>query len=321
MRIAMMIEGQEGVTWADWVAIAEAVEEAGLDGLFRSDHYAGLSGDEHRDATDAWAVLAGLAAVTDRIRLGTLVSPVTFRHPSVLAKMVATVDHISGGRVELGMGAGWNQREHEAYGFAFPELGERFDELEEQVEIVHRCFTEERVDHTGSNHRLVDVQPLPHPVQSPPPLILGGAAKPRSAALAARFAAEYNTVYASPEVAAERRGALDRACAEVGREPSSLALSLMTLAVVGGDDAEVDRRIEAVLATQGGDGDVRAFRERHADHGLIGTVDEVRDRLRAYREVGVTRVMLQHLAHQDVEMIHLIGQELASAPVDGRSAL
>jgi F420-dependent oxidoreductase-like protein len=313
MRIALMIEGQEGVTWSDWVALAEAAEDGGLDGLFRSDHYAGLSGDEQREATDAWAVLAALAAVTDRIRLGTLVSPVTFRHPSQLAKVVATVDHVADGRVELGMGAGWNQREHEAYGFDFPAVEERFALLEEQVEIVQRCFREERVTHEGARYRLDDVRPLPHPLQAPPPLIIGGSAKRRSAALAARYASEYNTVFASPDQVRERRARLDAACREVGRDPATLTMSLMTVTVVGTDEADLRRRIEGLLATQGASGDPDAFRERHAGHGLVGTVDEVRDRLADYRDAGITRVMCQHLAHRDVEMVHLLGRELVGA--------
>lgn len=312
MRIALMTEGQEGVTWQEWVALARATEDAGLDGLFRSDHYAGLSGDEDRDATDAWAVLAGLAAVTERIRLGTLVSPVTFRHPSQLAKAVATVDHISGGRIELGMGAGWNQREHEAYGFRFPPVTERFSLLEEQVEIVSRCFTEDHVSHEGAHYRLDDVRPLPHPLQSPLPLIIGGTAKPRSAALAARYATEYNTVFASPEQVRERRARLDAACREIGRDPATLAISLMTIGVVGTDEADVRSRIGSVLTTQGREGDPEGFRERHADHGLIGTGEQVRERLAEYRDAGITRVMLQHLAHRDVDMVGLLGQELVS---------
>ena len=174
MRICLMIEGQEGVTWDDWVRLARAHREHGLEGLFRSDHYTAIIRPD-ADALDAWATLAGLAAITERIRLGTLVSPATFRHPSVLARMAVTVDHISGGRVEVGMGSGWYEREHEAHGFPFLDGKQRFELFAEQVEIVVRSWTEERFDHDGPGYQLRGQQALPRPVQKPhPPLVLGG---------------------------------------------------------------------------------------------------------------------------------------------------
>ena len=160
-----MIEGQEGVSWEEWVALARAVEDSGLEGLFRSDHYAGLMGDETRGSLDAWTTLAALGALTERIRLGSMVSPVTFRHPSLLAKAVTTADHLSGGRVELGIGAGWNVREHEAYGFPFPELPERLEWLEEQVELILRQWTEDRVTFEGRHFRTQELSAYPKPVQ------------------------------------------------------------------------------------------------------------------------------------------------------------
>ena len=166
MRVCLMIEGQEDVTWEDWKALADAAERGGFDALFRSDHYLSLMGQEQRVAMDAWATLSALAATTERIRLGTLVSPATFRHPSELDKVVATVDHVSGGRVELGMGAGWNEREHAAYGFEFPPTGDRFSRLEEQVEIVRRSWTEEKVDFDGRFYRLDGNPAMPKPVQN-----------------------------------------------------------------------------------------------------------------------------------------------------------
>lgn len=192
VRVSLMIEGQEGVSWEQWVALARAAEESGLEGLFRSDHYAGLMGEEARGSLDAWTQIAALAAVTERLRLGTMVSPVTFRHPSLLAKAVVTADHVSGGRVELGLGAGWNVREHAAYGFPFPDLPERLELLEEQVEIVVRSWTEEEVSFSGRHYRLDALRAEPKPVQRPRPrLIIGGAARPRTARLAARWADEY----------------------------------------------------------------------------------------------------------------------------------
>src|SRR5688500_19102783 len=227
MRVCLMIEGQEGVSWDEWVALGRAAEESGLEGLFRSDHYAGLMGDETRGSLDAWTQIAALGALTTRIRLGTLVSPVTFRHPALLAKAVATADHVSGGRVEPGIGAGWNVREHAAYGFRFPELHERLELLEEQVEIVVRQWTQEVVDFDGRHYRLEGLRAVPKPVQAPrPPLILGGSAKPRTARLAARFADEYNTSFPTLKQVRERRASVAQACDEARREPP--ALSVMT---------------------------------------------------------------------------------------------
>jgi F420-dependent oxidoreductase-like protein len=310
MRIGLMIEGQEGVTWEQWRAIAEACERHGIGSLFRSDHYNGLMGDETRDATDAWSIISALGAVTSTLRLGTLVSPVTFRHPSVLAKMVATADQVSGGRVELGLGAGWNEREHEAYGFPFPDLATRFELLAEQAEIIRRQLTEETLSFSGKHYSLDDVRPLPRPVQSPPPLILGGNAGPRAAALAARFADEYNSIGAGPAELPERLSRLDAACEEVGRDPSTLARSVMTVGIVGSTEEEVQRRVGALMARVGADGDPAEFLRERSARWVAGTVEQVRDRLGELGELGIGRVMLQHLVHDDLEMVALIGEDL-----------
>ena len=208
MRVCLMIEGQENVTWEQWLALAGACEEHGLEGLFRSDHYGPLMGDPERGSLDAWATLAALAARTSRIRLGTLVSPATFRHPSVLAKMVVTADHVSGGRVELGLGAGWHEGEHRAYGFDFPATPVRMERLAEQLEIVSRSFTEDAFSFKGRHYQLQDLRALPKPVQQPrPTLLVGGGAGPKSLALAARWADEYNTTGVPLEELPERRKA------------------------------------------------------------------------------------------------------------------
>ena len=289
-----MIEGQEGVSWDEWLALAEAVERGGLEGLFRSDHY--LSGfDDGRAALDAWATLAALAARTERIRLGTLVSPVTFRPASVLTKNAVTVDHVSGGRVEVGLGAGWYAREHEAFGFEFPDLHARLALLERQLEAVTRQWEQMR----------------PRPLQHPrPPLIVGGHARSRSLRLAVRYADEYNTLFASPEECAERRRRLDEACERAGRDPRSIRFSLMTLSFVGADRSELEARRRRVADRTGrSPDDVPGSGER----AIMGTVEEVVEKLRAYEEAGVERVMLQHLDHEDVEMVELLGAEVAPA--------
>ena len=312
MRVCLMIEGQEDVSWEQWVALGRACEDGGIEGLFRSDHYAGLMGDEERDALDAWTQIAGLAALTERIRLGTLVSPVTFRHPSLLAKAVATADHVSAGRVELGLGAGWNVREHEAYGFSFPELPERLERLEEQLELVVRQWTEETVDFAGRHYRLQGLRALPKPYQRPrPPVIVGGAGKPRTARLAARLADEYNTPFATLEQVVERRANVLRACEEAEREP--LVFSVMTGCVVGADRSELLHRVGRAMARMRVDGDPAAFVRERAHVMVLGTADELVDRLRGLEEAGVDRIFLQHLAHDDVEMVRLLGAEVAPA--------
>jgi F420-dependent oxidoreductase-like protein len=310
MRVVLMIEGQEGVSWDDWVALARACEEHGFEGLFRSDHYQSVFDVSGRGSLDAWATLAGLAAVTERIRLGTMVSPATFRRPSVLSRMVATVDHVSGGRVELGLGAGWNTAEHEAHGFPFPELGERIELLEEQLEIVHRQWTEDEFSFEGRHYRLENCRAEPKPVQRPhPPIVMGGAAKPRVARLAARWADEYNTTFATVEQCRERRAAIAAACEREGREP--LVFSLMIPCVVGRDTRETLDRARRRLERTGSDGDPAALLGQ--DNALVGTVDEVKTRLDAYAEAGVERVFLQHLDHTDLDMVRLIGEEIVAS--------
>jgi alkanesulfonate monooxygenase SsuD/methylene tetrahydromethanopterin reductase-like flavin-dependent oxidoreductase (luciferase family) len=291
MRVCLMIEGQEGVTWDQWLALAEACERAGLEGLFRSDHYLSILRGGDAGALDAWTILAGLAARTERIRLGTMVSPVTFRHASVLAKSVVTVDHLSGGRAELGIGAGWYEEEHRAYRVPFPAARERIRLLHEQIALI-------------VNHWTQDPHVLPKPVQRPhPPLIVGGSAKPGTVRPAARYADEYNTIFASPDVCRHRRAVLDEACRGAGRDPASLRLSLMTACVLGADQAELSDRLRSHQTLTG--------REPAADV-VLGTVEQAAERLREYEAAGVERVMLQHLAHEDVAMVELMG-ELADA--------
>jgi F420-dependent oxidoreductase-like protein len=308
-----MIEGQEGVTWDDWVRLARLTERHGLDGLFRSDHYTAIIRPD-ADALDAWTTLSALAAVTERIRLGTLVSPSTFRHPSVLARMAVTVDHVSGGRVEVGMGSGWYEREHVAHGFPFPGGRERFELFAEQVEVVVRSWTEERFDHSGPAYVLRDQQALPRPLQRPhPPLILGGTVKPRFASLAARFATEVNTLGAPNDELRARKELLDRACDEAGRDPASLGFSVMTACFVGTDRAEAVERVARFLAVRGDGSSPADILSERRDRWLAGTVEEVAERIAELRELGVGGVYLQHLNHSDDDMVALVGERLLPA--------
>jgi F420-dependent oxidoreductase-like protein len=313
MRVCLMIEGQEGVTWEDWVRLAGLAERHGLDGLFRSDHYTAIIRPE-ADALDAWTTLAGLAAVTERIRLGTLVSPATFRHPSVLARMTVTVDHISQGRMDVGMGAGWYEREHVAHGFPFLDAKQRFELFAEQVEIVVRSWTEDSFDHSGPSYELVAQTALPRPFQKPhPPLLLGGTVKRRFAALAARFADEVNTLGAPNDELRQRKERLDGACTEAARDPETLGFSVMTACFVGSDRTEVLDRVSAFLAVRGGDVDAEQMLEQRRSSWLAGTVEEVAERIQELEAIGVTRVFLQHLNHADDEMVALVGERLLPA--------
>jgi len=248
--------------------------------------------------------------VTERIRLGTMVSPATFRHPSVLARMAVTVDHISGGRVEVGMGSGWYEREHETHGFPFLDGRQRFELFAEQVEVVVRSWTEERFDHDGPAYRLRDQQALPRPLQEPhPPLVLGGTVKRRFAALAARYATEVNTLGAPDEELRERKAKLDRACEEAVRDPATLGFSVMTACFVGETEADVVERVTRFLAIRGA-ADARSLIAERRDRWLLGTVEEVAERIEGLRALGVTRVLLQHLDHDDDAMVTLIGDRL-----------
>ncbi|HEU4976599.1 MAG TPA: TIGR03560 family F420-dependent LLM class oxidoreductase [Baekduia sp.] len=309
MRIRLMIEGQEDVTWDDWVALAETCERVGIEALFRSDHYLSVGGALHRGALDAWGTIIGLAARTSTLRLGTMVSPASFRHPSILAKLVTTADHVSGGRVELGMGTGWSEVEHRAYGFPFGSMRERMDVLEEQLAVVHDGhWSEGAFSLRGDHYALEGLDAEPKPVQEPhPPLIMGGAAGPRAARLAARYADEYNTVSPTLEEIAERRGRIAAGCEAAGRP--MMPFTVMTTTVVGADAAELARRVDELGAWRGTPVELDAVRGTW----IAGTVDEVVARLRELSGAGVDGVYLQHLVHRDLEMVELIGRELVPA--------
>jgi alkanesulfonate monooxygenase SsuD/methylene tetrahydromethanopterin reductase-like flavin-dependent oxidoreductase (luciferase family) len=293
-----MIEGQEDVTWADWRALAAACEEHGIDTLFRSDHYQSVFGISGRGSLDAWATINALAAITSKLRLGTLVSPATFRHPSELAKVVVTADHVSGGRVELGLGTGWNQAEHEAYGFPFPPMGERMELLAGQLELISTQWGAGPIQ--------------PKPLQQPRPnLIVGGRGGPRSIKLAARFADEYNTVNKTADECAEIRAQLEAACAEQGRAP--IPLSLMTGWLAGQDQAELIDRAERLSEWTGRGIDGESFLAELPPSSIAGTVEEGIAQLGELAAVGVERVMLQHLLHRDIEAVEQIGRLVVPA--------
>ena len=303
MRLALMIEGQEGVTWQDWCALADACEEHGVDTLFRSDHYISQSDEARNVAHDAWTTIAALAARTSTLRFGTLVSPATFRAPALLANAAATADHVSGGRIELGIGAGWNEREHRAYGFPFPETRTRVEMLAEQVEIVHRLWTEERVDFHGRHYTLEDAPAQPKPVQQPrPPLLVGGSGGRGTVEPALRFADEYNTPFVSPEEAAAIR-----------EKTRPLRFCVMTGFLVGETHEDMRERANELYARRPREQSLDEWLAAYSERCVVGSVDEVVARLHEYERAGCDRVMLQHLLHTDLEPVRLIGRELAPA--------
>src|SRR4051794_24485127 len=275
-----MIEGQEGVTWQQWCDLADACEAHGVETLFRSDHYISQANETGNVAHDAWTTLAGLAARTTTLRLGTLVSPATFRLPGLLANAASTVDQISGGRIELGLGAGWMEREHRAYGFPFPETSERLARFAEQLEIVHRLWTGERVDFHGTYYTLADAPAQPKPVQEPhPPIIVGGSGTRGTAGPAARFADEYNTPFVSPDEFAEVRHKVEAASADTGR---TLRYSTMTGCLIGETRDDALERARQLYGRVQRDADFDTWLAGYSRRALIGSVDEVAERLREY---------------------------------------
>jgi alkanesulfonate monooxygenase len=301
--LRIFTEPQQGATYDDLLRMARAAEEFGFDAFFRSDHYLSMgSANGMPGPTDAWLTLAALGRETSRIRLGTLVSPATFRLPGPLAICVAQADAMSGGRVELGLGAGWYGAEHAAYGIPFPDVAERYARFAEQVEIVHGLLStppDATYSYTGKHYQLADSPALPKPVQSPhPPLILGGAGRKQGAALAARFADEYNANFVSPAKTREIFDRVRAAAAETGRE---LRYSIAHVLCVGRDEAEFAKRAEAIG---------RDVAQLRAD-GFAGTPNEVVDRIGEYAELGATRCYLQTLDLNDLDHLELVASDIA----------
>jgi F420-dependent oxidoreductase-like protein len=305
MELRIFTEPQQGASYDDLLAVARTAEELGFGAFFRSDHYlkmgnvSGLPGP-----TDAWITLAGLARDTSTIRLGTLVTAATFRLPGPLAISVATVDAMSGGRVELGLGAGWFDEEHRNYGIPFPDLGERFDRLEEQFAILTGLWTApegETFSFSGKHYSIGDSPALPKPVQRPhPPLIVGGGGPKRTPRLAARYADEYNLPFSSVD---DTRAAFDRvraACDEAGRDAGSLVYSAAQVLCVGADEAEVERRAAAIGREPA---ELRA-------HGVAGTPAEAVEKLKQYAALGATRAYLQVLDLSDLDHLRLVAAEV-----------
>jgi F420-dependent oxidoreductase-like protein len=313
MRLALMTEPQQGLSYAEILAAARAAEDAGLEAFFRSDHFASFPGPAGMPTTDAWSTLAGLARDTTRIRIGSLVSPVTFRLPGVLAKQVATVDEMSGGRVEVGMGAGWNEEEHRQLGIPFPDLGERYDMFEEAVAIVHGLWTEpDGWSYDGRHWQVDGARFVPRPTSPSrrhPHLILGGEGGPRLSRLVARYADELNLVSATPEKARDAYRRVARACEELGRNPDQVTRSAMTGVLIAETEAELRERVRAQLEMTGaGDGDADAWLADRRSRWIMGTLDQARERVAAFEAAGAQRIMLQDFLPRDLDMVHLMSR-------------
>jgi F420-dependent oxidoreductase-like protein len=300
MQYCVFTEPQQGASYDDQLAFAQAAERLGFDGFFRSDHIMrGSDGDALPGPTDAWLTLGALARETSRIRLGTLVTPVTFRLPGMLAIQVAQVDAMSGGRVELGLGAGWFEREHLAYGIPFP--AKRFDLLEEQLEVITGLWSTpvgETYSFAGAHYTLTDAPALPKPVQTRVPVIVGGNGPRRTPALAARFATEFNLGFPGVDEMHERAARRRAACGRIGRDPATLSFSLAMSTFAGANDAEVERRAASIG---------RSLEQVRASASIVGGPDEVAERMAAYAERGVDRVYLQLLDLQDVDHVEFLG--------------
>lgn len=308
-----MSEPQQGLAYEEILALARAAEEAGFESYFRSDHYSSFPGGGGKPTTDAWATLAGLARETKRLSLGSLVSPITFRLPGNFAKVVTTVDEMSNGRVEVGLGAGWNEVEHAQYGLPFPSQTERFDMLEEQLAILHGLWTEpDGWSYEGDHWRVSDAHFVPKPIprkgRRHPNLIVGGSGGPRLAALAARFADEINISSSSPSAAASAYGRVRTACEQLGRDARELTYSAMTGVLVGRDDAEVRARVAALMEALGSAGDADEWLAERRKRWIMGTPAEARERVKEFEAAGVERLMLQTFLPRDLEMVGLLGE-------------
>jgi F420-dependent oxidoreductase-like protein len=308
MDLRIFTEPQQGATYDDLLRVAQETDRLGFSAFFRSDHYlhmgsvSGLPGP-----TDAWITLAGLARETKNVRLGTLVTAATFRLPGPLAIAVAQIDEMSGGRVELGIGTGWFAAEHSAYGVEFPALGERFDRLSEQLEVITGLWDTpegELFSHAGPHYPVSNSPALPKPVQRPhPPIIIGGGGKTRTPLLAARFAAEFNRAFDSLAATKDQFERVQRACEGVGRDPHSIVLSAAQVLCVGENEADVVRRASHIGRDAG---ELRA-------NGLAGTVDEVIAKLHTFREAGAARMYLQVLDLADLDHLRLVAERIMPA--------
>ena len=312
MDLGLMIEGQEDLNWELWRRIARATEELGFESLWRSDHLSSFSRRE-RDALEPFVSFVLVAEETKRIRFGPLVCSVTFRHPSMLARMAAQIDVLSGGRFILGMGAGWNVPEHEAFGIRFPPVRERMDRLDESIRVVKALWGDEPATFDGDYYQLKEAICYPKPAQRPLPVLVGGSGEKRTLRIVAAHADEWNATGVDIEGYKHKREVLERHCADVGREPAEIRHSQMTSFVIGRDEAAIKTHlgqiVEVMPAYGRGEPDqiLEAMRARGV---LAGTPGEIVEELGRREEAGLSRVMMQHLASDDFDVLELIASKV-----------
>ena len=317
MRYALMTEPQQGLSYDEILALARTAEEAGLEAFFRSDHYASFPGGAGLPTTDAWATLAGLARETTTIRLGTLVSPVTFRIPGNLAKVIQTADEMSGGRIEAGFGAGWNEEEHVQLGIPFPPLADRYDMLAEELALIHGLWTEEDGWSLEGNYWQVRGArrhgEIARGGRRHPHIILGGKGMPRLAELVARYGDEFNLLSASPDAAPAAYARVRAACQQVGRDPDELVYSAMTGVLVAETEADLRARVDDLMQGLGqGAADGEAWLTERRGRWIMGTPDEARERAAALEKQGTQRIMLQDFLPRDLDHVRLMGRIFAA---------
>jgi F420-dependent oxidoreductase-like protein len=305
LELAIFLEGQNGLNWPRWQRIAEAVERLGFAGLYRSDHFTNMNPPD-KDSLDLWVSLTWLASHTDRIEFGPLVSPISFRHPAFTARMAAAVDDLSGGRLVLGLGAGWQEREHNNYGFDLLEINERFKRFEEGLEVVKLLLSSDQAsDFDGQYFQLREGILLPRP-QRPggPPILIGGNGRKRTLPLTARYATEWNALMSSPEEFATLNVHLDTLLNEQSRDPGEVKRSMMVGCIFGSDESQVEERVAA-----------RTKGERSADDlrrrgVIVGTPQQMAEQLQVLYQAGVQRVMLQWIDLDDIEGLEIISQQV-----------
>jgi F420-dependent oxidoreductase-like protein len=310
MRFALMIEPQQGLDYERQLRLALRAEAAGFDTLYRSDHYQSFPGPEGEPTSDAWAAIAGLVRDTSTIRFGTLVSPVTFRHPGNLAKLVATIDEMSGGRVELGLGIGWHEGEHHQYGFAFPDLATRLELLEEQLIILNGLWQEDDGwSYAGRHYRVDGARFARRPVQRPrPPLIIGTRGAGAAIRLAATHTDELNLYYVTPTGARTAFERLDAACRAIGRDLGTIRRSVLLGTVVGSTGSVATARLTELRRTFEFEGSAAAWEAEWGDRWLYGTPEAVRGKVREFAAAGADRIIFQDFLFEDLEMVDLLGE-------------
>jgi F420-dependent oxidoreductase-like protein len=309
--VGIMIEGQEGLTWERWQRLARTVEDAGYDALFRSDHLTGLFGDPTRPSLDTWASLTWLATGTSRIRFGPLVCPLTFYHPALLAKRATAVDQLAGGRLDLGVGAGWHEGEHRMYGVPFPSVKERLDRLECGVRVIRALGEGRPVTLTQPYYPLVAAESYPLPARGRLPLVIGGRGEKRTLRIVAEHADEWNTTRVTFEEYTAKRAVLEQHCRALGRDPATIRRSLMVPIIVGRSPAETGARLARARALFPRlPEDAAGWRGAGFLYGAPG--DVARD-LARWGELGIQRVMLQMIDQEDLAAIELIGREVLPA--------